>query len=73
VVTSIAVGVETCASPEGRERWFQLHIGNSTAFPHPAKVMQIPLGALGGVSRLEVMRGIFEVLKQQIVEEELMK
>jgi len=36
-------------------------------------MMQIPLGALGGVSRLEVMRGIFEVLKQQIVEEELMK
>jgi len=73
VVTSIAVGLETCASPEGRERWFQLHIGNSTAFPHPAKVMQIPLGALGGASRLEVMRGIFEVLKQQIVEEELVR
>jgi hypothetical protein len=35
--------------------------------------MQIPLGALGGASRLEVMRGIFEVLKQQIVEEELMR
>ena len=73
MATSIAVGLETCASPEGRERWFQLHIGNSTAFPHPAKVMQIPLGALGGASRLEVMRGIFEVLKQQIVEEELVR
>lgn len=71
MVTS--VGVETCVSPEGRERWFQLHVGDVGAFPHPAKVMQIPLGALGGASRLEVMRGIFEVLKQQIVEEELMR
>ena len=67
------VGVETCAAPSGKERWFQLYIRDAGAFPHPTAMMQIPLGALGGVSRLEVMRGIFEVLKQQIVEEELMR
>ena len=66
------VSVETCAAPSGKERWFQLYI-QEAAFPHPTAVMRIPLGALGGVSRLEVMRGIFEVLKQQIVEEELMR